>query len=367
MGRAAALLLALALVPVIVGCAGRSPRAPEEPAAPPPNASPPARSHGFGVSDGADIVGEHDAERIRELDSMKQMGATWTRFDFAWVALEPERGSFRFWKLARPVREAQARGLSVVAMLGYSPRWANGGHDNKYPPSDPRDYGTFAGKVAAHFAPLGVHVYELWNEPNTATFFQPSPDPKLYAEMVRAAYPEIKRADPSATVLAGALAPFGRHDDADCNGVGDEGKNSSGMNPVDFLAQLYADGAGDSFDAVSVHPYASMGLTAPCSAWTQLERTRPSVRSVMGANGDRAKQVWATEFGVSVDWADGDEQLIADRIQNAMALWKTYPWAGPLLVFNLWDVHGARFGLLRADWTRRPAWFAFRRVAGRAS
>jgi hypothetical protein len=160
---------------------------------------------------------------------------------------------------------------------------------------------------------------------------------------------------------------MGRPGDADCDGVGDGGKSSNGMNPVDFLARVYDDGAGDSFDAVSMHPYAAAGLTEPCSAWMQLERTRPSIRSVMRENGDRAKQVWATEFGVSIDWADGNEQFIANRIRQAMALWKTYRWAGPLFVFNLWDAHGAPFGLLRPDWTRRPAWFAFQRVAERTS
>jgi hypothetical protein len=296
---------------------------------------------------------------------MRQLGARWTRYDFAWSALEPRKGLFRFGKLERAVLEARTRGLSVVAMLGYAPSWANGGHGDKYPPRRPSDYGRFAGRAAAHFAPLGVHFYELWNEPNTSTFFKPSPNAGLYAAMVKAAYTRIKRADPNATVLAGSLAPRGSYEDVNCDGARDTGRDRAGVNPIRFLARLYADGAGNSFDVLSVHPYAAGGLKERCSAWAELEQTKPSLRSVMRANGDSAKKIWATEYGNALSWVGGNEKAAATRLKQALALWKTYPWAGPLFVFNLWDAHGSGFGLLRADWSRRPMWFAFRRAAAR--
>jgi polysaccharide biosynthesis protein PslG len=317
------------------------------------------------VSDGAAIVYEPDRQRIRELNSIRALGARWVRYDFAWSALEPRRGSYRFGRLERAVAEASARNLSVVAMLGYAPRWANGGRGDKYAPLDPADYGSFAGKVAARFGRLGVHTYELWNEPNTSAFFAPTPDPDLYAAMVKAAYPPIKRADPRARVLAGALASIGGHQDVNCDGISDGGRDSNDVNQVDFLAWLYADGAGHSFDAVSAHPYDSGGFAGRCSGWAQLQQTSPSLRSVMQANGDRTKQLWVTEYGNRIEWLGGDEGAVADRLRLAMSSWRTYPWAGPMLVFNLWNAQGSPFGLLRPDWSKRPSWFAFRRVASR--
>jgi hypothetical protein len=51
---------------------------------------------------------------------------------------------------------------------------------------------------------------------------------------------------------------------------------------------------------------------------------------------------------------------------QAMLAWKGFAWAGPLLTFNLWDTHGSIFGLLRSDWSPRPAWFAYQAAAGAA-
>jgi hypothetical protein len=82
----------------------------------------------------------------------------------------------------------------------------------------------------------------------------------------------------------------------------------------------------------------------------------------MAANGDAAKKLWATEYGNAVpDWTNESGQ--ASRLSQAMTAWKTYSWAGPFLIHNLWDVHGSTFGLLRSDWSQRPAWFAFQTAA----
>jgi hypothetical protein len=115
---------------------------------------------------------------------------------------------------------------------------------------------------------------------------------------------------------------------------------------------------------MSHHPYERFLGTAyhPCSGWSQLQETPISIRSLMTANGDGAKKIWATEYGnATPDWTDETGQ--ASRMSQAMVAWKSFPWAGPLFTFNLWDTHGSIFGLLRSDWSPRPAWFAFQAAA----
>jgi Cellulase (glycosyl hydrolase family 5) len=319
----------------------------------------------FGISDGASIVYEADATRQHELDLMRQANAGWTRFDFAWSAIEPTRGSFSFGYLDTAVAEAQARGIEVVAMLGYAPAWANGGHsDDKYAPVSASDYANFARAVAAHFGPRGVHVYELWNEPNISAFWKPTPDVAAYTALVRAAYPAIHAADPQSTVLAGAMAPHGAYHDTNCDGVADSGRDSTGYDPIDFLDAMYAGGAGGYFDALSHHPYERfIGLSYhPCSGWSQMQETPISLRSLMASHGDSGKQIWATEYGNDVpDWVDESTQ--ASRLQQAMTAWSSYPWAGRFLEFNLWDSTGSGFGLLRSDGSQRPAYSVFQQLA----
>jgi hypothetical protein len=93
-----------------------------------------------------------------------------------------------------------------------------------------------------------------------------------------------------------------------------------------------------------------------------MAQTPVSLRSVMTSNGDSAKKIWGTEYGNSVPaWTDEAGQ--ATRLTTAMNAWKTYSWAAVLFNFNCWDAHGSYFGLLRSDWSQRPAWSAFQAAA----
>jgi hypothetical protein len=315
----------------------------------------------FGISAGANLVYEDDATRQRELDNMRTANAKWVRMDFAWSVIEPTQGAFNVGYLDTAVTEAAARGLSVVAMVGYAPAWANGGFtDDKYPPTNPADYASIAGRLAAHFGPLGVHVYEIWNEPNIDAFWKPTPNVAQYAAIVSQGYTAIHANDPAAFVLAGVMSPHGGYHDSNCDGTPDSGQDPTGYDPLDFLEGMYANGAAGKFDALSHHPYERfVGLNFHvCSAWSQMAQTTPSLTSIMASHGDGAKKLWATEYGNAVpDWVD--EATQASRLDQAMQAWKTYTWAGNFLEFNLWDSSGSKFGLLRSDWSQRPAFGVF--------
>jgi hypothetical protein len=47
-----------------------------------------------------------------------------------------------------------------------------------------------------------ISAYEVWNEPNGITFWNPV-DPVAYTRMLQTGYTAIKAADPSATVIGG--------------------------------------------------------------------------------------------------------------------------------------------------------------------
>src|SRR5207253_3157386 len=105
---------------------------------------------------------------------------------------------------------------------------------------------------------------EIWNEPDHINehFFAGPEKARRYAELVKLAYPAIKRANPAVAVIAGSLV---------------------GSNGV-FLRALYAHGIKGYYDGLAVHYYT---LT--------LASVR-AIRAVQLANGDQTP-LWLDEFG----------------------------------------------------------------------
>ncbi|TMK70532.1 MAG: hypothetical protein E6G50_08390 [Actinobacteria bacterium] len=255
--------------------------------------------------------------------------------------------------------------MRVLGILAYTPPWARatGVTTSHTPPADLNTFATFARTAAAHFGPLGVHDYEIWNEPNIASFWYPGPDPARYTQMLKLSYTAIKAADSSAFVVSGGLSPYGSYGQAD----------AQHMNPINFLQSMYANGARSSMDAVGWHPYAfpyGIGFYS-WSGWSQMSATNPSARSVMTANGDGAKQLWSTEFGEPTGSSSRSvsEAAQAAYVTDTYAALRNWSWAGPAFFYSFHD-NGTdptniedNFGVLHYDWSTKPAFGAFQIAA----
>jgi hypothetical protein len=320
----------------------------------------------FGVSVGGDIQSEAAATRDRELDAIAAMGARWVRVDVNWAQIQSGGPSSFNWGVLDPTVQAiTARHMKVLGLITYTPRWARpSGASSTYGP-DPDQFATFASAAVQHYSAMGVTAYEIWNEPNVSYFWTPAPDPAAYTRLLRAAYAAIKAVEPQATVLTGGTSPAST--------------NGTNYSPVDFLRGIYANGGHGSFDAVANHPYcwpAYPGDAAGWSSWYQMYGTSPSLRSLMSANGDAAKQIWGTEFGAPTNGPAGSyvsESVQAQMISRAYSLWQTYDWAGPLFTYEGRD-YGTDasnredwFGLIRYDWSLKPSYVAYQSLASAAS
>ena len=338
------------------------PPPPAEPPPPPPPA-PPATSANdrYGVSPD-NIEFDDPATRDRTLDSLVAMGARWLRFDVKWDVIQHAGPSSYDWsRYDALVAAAQARGLKILGTLAYAPRWARSAACLDSTACEPRsasEYADWAGATVAHFKGRISH-WEVWNEPNIPSFWQPQPNVARYTALLRAAYPSIKAADPSAVVLAGGTSPAAN------DGVR--------IDEVSFLQGVYANGGQGSFDAWSHHPYTHPwppGNVHADSAWYQMHGTSPSMRSLMRANGDGHKKVWGTEYGPPTAGGPGavSEATQAEHVTDAYRLWRSYDWAGVLFWYCDRDVaapgastEGWRYhGLLRFDFSAKPAWNAYR-------
>ncbi len=325
----------------------------------------------YGVASGWRLPWLPAADQTRYLDSERAMGVQIVRFDVNWPSIQAGGPTSYNWApFDAVVQGLKSRGMDALGVIAYTPAWARpAGTSDKHAPTNVSDYANFCEATARHFAPLGVHNWEVWNEPNISGFFQPRPDVAKYTAMLKACYSRIKAVDPSATVITGGNSPAGSYN-APCATA------CTNINPVNFLEGIYANGGAGYFDALAHHPYsfpAKPSTVANWSAWYQMAGTSPSLRSLMIAHGDGAKKIWATEWGAPTNGPAGSgfvsEAEQASQVTEAFALFRSYSWAGPLFVHDFQDDGTSTttrehfFGLIRYDWSQKPSYAAFRAAA----
>jgi polysaccharide biosynthesis protein PslG len=319
----------------------------------------------FGFAAGGNLQDFPPLTLRRYLDMAQASHAGWIRVDLNWDVIQ-HHGPRRYdWsRFDRLIGAITARHMKVLAGILYTPPWARArGTAANYPPSDLTAYGRFVRSAVRRYAKKSVHAYEIWNEPNTAAFWAPSPDPGQYTRMLKLAYREIKRTDAHATVVSAGLAPFGKYGQRDAEHI----------NPLDFLEEMYAQGAGKWLDAVGWHPYNyPFGLGFDdSSAWSQMSETNPSARSIMATHGDEAKPLWLTEFGFPTGSTSRDvsEATQAQLVTDAYTILKSRRWTGPAFLYSFQDSGTNKldvehnFGVVRYDFTPKMAYYAYQALA----
>jgi hypothetical protein len=282
-------------------------------------------------------------------DGIAATGARAVRFDVAWSSVERVRGNPVWTHIDRIVEAFANRGIAMLGICTYAPAWANGGQPNTFPPLAAyyEDFATFCAAAARRYPQ--IRAWEVWNEPNLDQFWH-DPNARDYVALLTSTYRALKEVDPDLTVVSGGLAPHGDYSLADDGGV----------NPRTFLEEMYAAGARGSMDAVGDHPYG----TPASAAFRELGDTRPSIRSIMVRNGDGSKPIWATEAGKGLQPYEASggaatETEQANDLRLITAQLCSRPYVGPIFWFTYADYVASGYGLVRSDWSARPAYAAF--------
>ncbi|HZR11877.1 MAG TPA: cellulase family glycosylhydrolase [Acidimicrobiia bacterium] len=322
------LLLSIAAILVVAGLGCVVPSSSQAPT------TVPGSKVGFSV--GGQTIWENDADLGHDLDLVASTGAKWVRMDWDWKSVQA--GGPTSWAWAntdRIVSAAQARGLSILGVIAYTPTWARMAACSSSmfcPPNNPADYANFARAAAARYAPLGVHDWEIWNEPNLPQWWGQPANAAAYVGILKPAYVAIHGVDPNATVITGGLAPHG-----------DLGATPTDpQSPVNYVQAMYTAGAHGYFDALGLHPYPPLPYD-PLSGkigWNALLQAS-WIHDIMTSNGDGGAQIWATEYGAPTGPTGYtftvSPQTQAQYLQTGIRYWNSLSFAGPLFIDTVHD------------------------------
>lgn len=333
-----------------------------------------AKAGEYGIAAGGGLTNISQNDLDQYFQNLQSLGVKWIRWDIDWSVVQSDNSTSYSWEgVDRVAATAKKYGINSLAIVTYSPKWAADQSckaDFGCSPADSKIFGLFAGEAARRYKD-SIFYWEIWNEPNTANFVGVKSDISRYSNILKEAYLEIKKVNQNNIVLSGGLMPSG-----------DESDGST--SPLTFLKALYESGANQYFDAVALHPYSypvSPNYVAAWNSWEQMA----SVRQLMMSKGDSAKKIWITEYGAPTGGPGSIRDLdqltftynsdyMSETAQKEMAQQATAfyhqnaDWMGPFFWYSLHDNGASKdtpenfFGLLRNDWSKKPAYDVLRNL-----
>ncbi|WP_341747003.1 family 1 glycosylhydrolase [Dermatophilus congolensis] len=314
----------------------------------PPNPTPTPPSNttpGAGKLSGIAIPGSELAyvpsERLAaDLDTVKNSGATWIRFDIPWTHVQWEPEDYHWDPYDRVVNEANSRGLRILAVLGtVAPHQRPPGSSwtaGLTTPDQLTGFTNYAATAATRYAGK-VHAWEIWNEPNVDRSWAPHPDPAAYAPVLTKTADTLRATCPTCVIIAG--------------GTGGAAPSSPDVPTMDWWRALATSPALTHVDGVALHPYSDMRNGAS----GEMEYVKP-LRELLDTHGHTKLQIWGTEVGVPTGEGHVTDDEAARLMREGAHAWNELAYAnklGPLFWYTLRDRHNAgregAFGLLTHD------------------
>ncbi len=272
----------------------------------------------------------------RRLAQIQRIGAAWGRNDIWWGQVEPARGQWEFSKADSVVSMFRRHEINLLGILCYSTDWMNG----QSPVTDDQiaAFANYAARMARRYEGR-VSCWEVWNEPNAAPFWTPTPRAADYVRLLKATYQAVKQVSPDIRIV---------------------GMSTKGVD-LDFIEECLRLGAGEYLDILSVHPFQDQPPTERTGE-TELEKIG-ALRALMDANGCN-RPIWITDCG----WptvGDITERLQAEYLVKFYVSTLSGGLVQKIFWFNLTDwggrfsPSGGHFGLSHIDHTPKPSLTAY--------
>ena len=312
----------------------------------------------FGVQDDAWLMSGAGTQAQR-IGTLRHLGVGLVRFTLRWDRVAPSKPAnarnptdpaYQWGSFDVVLRGLRAAGITALVTIYGSPGWANGGHPANWLPSSTA-IGDFAYAASKRYP--WVHMWTVWNEPNSRVFSVPV-SPSLYVQRaLNPAYLSLHAANGANLVAGGVTGPR---------------QPPGGISPLAFMRGMSA--AHARLDAYAQNPYpVTVGETpfrTPCSSCDSLTMAvLPSIRAdVTRLFGP--KPLWLTEYGYQTNPPDPLLGVPLARQAEyigsaALRVWQQ-PGVTVLIQFLVRDepnVGGWQSGLLTAAGHPKPSYYAY--------
>lgn len=292
-----------------------------------------------------------------------ELGVGWERILFYWNEIQPNNADD--WNTLHVLEEwlveAESQDRKVLGLLKNTPAWATDGGPFSgvprglyLPTDDPQNlWAAYVRRVIAYYAPRGVHNWVIWNEPEIAAgVYGHEFDGTVedYIRLLQVAYIIAKESDPDAVIH---LAGYSYWHDPEYLDT--------------FFETLVAvPEAAESdyfFDVLSLHIYFRVETVK------ELVRQTDQIQNSYGID----KPIWINETNAAPNldpWWPVERPIFpVDLDQQAWYIVQAHALgfaagADSIGVYKLIDIllpeGGESFGILRPDYSRRPAYVAYR-------
>ena len=292
-----------------------------------------------------------------------ELGVGWERILFYWNEIQPKNSDD--WNTLHVLEEwlveANSQNRTVLGLLKNTPAWATDGEPYSgvprglfLPIDDPDNlWANYIRRIVEYYGPRGVHHWIIWNEPEIdAGVYGHEFDGSVeeYVRLLQVSYLVAKEYDPEAVIHLAGYSYW--HD----------------PNYLDefFTALLEVPEAVESnyfFDVLSLHIYFRVETVA------ELVKAVNDLQNSYGID----KPIWINETNAAPNldpwWPVVRPQFQVDLDQQAWYLVQAYALgfasgAESIGVYKLIDIllpeGGESFGILRPDYSPRPAYLAYR-------
>lgn len=294
------------------------------------------------------ILSPQNMPRVeRQLDTIAGLGLKVVRDGVFFRWTNKDKSEYDFSDQHKFVDALDKRGLRAMVLLIYNDPRYEGELLSARTVKGRESYARFCGKIAGEFKGRGI-VWEMWNEPNSSMFWNPSADVNEYMAAFKLAAAAMRKADPGCLIIAPSPAGI----------------------DLPYLKSCFEQGLLDFVSAVSVHPYARvpeqnatklLQLDSLINRYSNQPRhDLPLVCSELGFS-----RLWST-------WADGvyrvsteDEQAGVVVRQVLMSVMAGVPMH---IIYNINDYSNNvkewehNFGILRHDQTPKSSFYAIKNL-----
>ena len=209
---------------------------------------------------GGDAAGLAEMEKAAQL--ARDAGVKWSREDFSWSRIEPQKGKFNWTYHDNLVACAKRNGITVYGIVGSWASWTK-----PYSPEGIEEYAAFLKELVRHYGD-DVRQWEIWNEPNI--FFWQGPK-EMYADLLIQSYAAIKEVDPDTEVL---------------------GLSTAGID-YKYIRQMLE--KETPFDILTIHPYRKVLKDR------EFIEDLKKVSDLVKYSDEERRPVWLTEMGWSTN------------------------------------------------------------------